>query len=123
MYPIEETRHLNRSARRVPSSLESRWPHSGRVARCCRRYGVRHLAVFGSMLRANFDPRRSDVDLAVEFSPATNVSPARQYFDFKAALERLFGRPVDLVELSAMPPSRLKRIIERTRVTLYGEPG
>jgi predicted nucleotidyltransferase len=44
---------------------------------------------------------------------------ARQYFDFKTALEHLLSRPVDLVELEAMPDTRLKRIIEHTKVSIY----
>jgi predicted nucleotidyltransferase len=44
---------------------------------------------------------------------------ARQYFDFKTALEHLLSRPVDLVELEAMPNTRLKRIIEHTKVPIY----
>jgi hypothetical protein len=65
----------------------------------CHDYGVEELSLFG---------------------PAPCGSPARQYFDFKAALESLFGRPVDLAELSAMQESRLKRIIERSHVSVYG---
>jgi predicted nucleotidyltransferase len=49
------------------------------------------------------------------------ASNTRQYFDFKAALEQLFGRRVDLVELDAMRDSRLKRIIERSQVEVYAE--
>jgi predicted nucleotidyltransferase len=44
---------------------------------------------------------------------------ARQYFDFQQALEHLLSRPVDLVEFEAMPDSRLKRIIEHTKVPIY----
>jgi predicted nucleotidyltransferase len=80
----------------------------------CQRFGVRRLGVFGSVLHEDFDAGRSDVDLTVEFAPTEALSPWRQYFDFKAELEALFRRPVDLVELSAMPDSRLKRLIERT---------
>jgi len=55
----------------------------------------------------------------VKFGPPTSNSLARQYFDFKQALERLLLRPVDLVELEAMPDTRLKRIIEQTKVPIY----
>jgi predicted nucleotidyltransferase len=95
--------------------------HREAIAALCERFGVRRLAVFGSVLRSDFDPTRSDVDLAVEFGPQAERSPARQYFDFKRALEELLARPVDLVELSAMPNSRLKRIIERTQVPVYAQ--
>src|SRR5437773_3362987 len=87
----------------------------------CRRYGVRRLALFGSALRDDFDPATSDLDVTVQFGKSRGRSPQRQYFDFKAALEALFGRPVDLVELAAMPDSRLKRYIERSQISVYGK--
>ena len=95
--------------------------HLAEIAALCRRYGVRQLALFGSILRPDFDPQSSDIDLVVEFDLRDHGSPAHQYFDFKAALEQLLGRPVDLVELSAMPDSRLRRVIERTQQPLYAE--
>jgi predicted nucleotidyltransferase len=55
----------------------------------------------------------------VKFGPPANDSLARQFFDFKTELEHLLSRPVDLVELEAMPDTRLKRIIEHTKVPIY----
>jgi len=37
------------------------------IARLCRLHGVRSLEAFGSILRDDFDPGRSDVDVLVEF--------------------------------------------------------
>ena len=91
------------------------------IARLCEQFGVRSLAAFGSVLRPDFDPAKSDVDLVVTFKKVRGLSPARQYFDFKAKLEALLRRPVDLVELTAMPDSRLKRIIERSKIQVYGQ--
>jgi predicted nucleotidyltransferase len=82
---------------------------------------VRRLAVFGSILREDFNATSSDIDLVVDFRSDAGASAAHQYFDFKAALEQLFGRRVDLVELDAMRDSRLKRIIERSQVEVYAE--
>ena len=93
--------------------------HQQALAAICRRLGVASLALFGSVLRPDFEAA-SDVDVAVDFLAPADGSPARQYFDLKQALEALFGRPVDLVELRAVPDSRLKRIIQRTQVTVYG---
>ena len=87
----------------------------------CRRYAVRRLGAFGSVLRDDFDPKRSDIDLAVEFGRSRTFGLADQYFRFKAALERLLGRKVDLVELRAMPASRLKQSIERSQVPVYDQ--
>ena len=68
------------------------------IGRLCRLHGVRRLEVFGSILRRDFDPLRSDVDVVVEFEPQVADSFAN-FLDLKEALEGVFGRPVDLVEL------------------------
>jgi len=105
-----------RAARIVPALIERR---RGEIAQLCERFGVREFALFGSILRSDFDPTMSDVDAAVKFGPPADGSLARQYFDFKSALEHLLSRPVDLVELEAMPDTRLKRVIEQTKVPIY----
>ncbi len=93
--------------------------HMRALRAICRRYSVTRLAAFGSVLREDFDPERSDIDLVVDFDPSTLFGPADQFFGFKSALEGLFGRSVDLVESGAISALRLKRIIERTRAPLF----
>ena len=89
------------------------------IAELCERHGVRELSLFGSVLREDFNPDSSDVDAVVSFGPPRGESLARQYFDFKKEFEELLARPVDLVEIEAMPNTRLRRIIERTKVPIY----
>ena len=89
----------------------------------CEQHGVRELSLFGSILRSDFDHVSSDVDAAVLFGPPRGESMARQYLDFKQDLERLFGRQVDLIELDAMPDTRLKSIIECTKMRVYAATG
>lgn len=104
----------------IPSSIAKlRQP----IGLLCDRHAVRELSLFGSILREDFDPASSDLDVAVSFGPPYGESLARQYFDFKQDLEQLVGRPVDLIELDAMPDTRLKRIIESTKVRVYAAPG
>jgi len=56
------------------------------------KYGVKSLAVFGSMARGD-DHEGSDVDILVTFEgPAT----FRGFMGLKLDLEDLLGRPVDL---------------------------
>lgn len=93
--------------------------HARALRVLCRRFGVQRLAAFGSVVRADFDPRRSDIDLTVQFFVSEKYGPADQYFRMKTAVELLFGCQVDLVELHAMPTSRLKKAIERSQITLY----
>lgn len=89
------------------------------ITALCRLHRVRRLEVFGSALRDDFDIQHGDVDVVVEFEPLPQNDGLRRYFDFKAQLESLLKRPVDLVELGAMENTRLKRIIERTKVPVY----
>jgi predicted nucleotidyltransferase len=103
-------------AHAVPDLLRQ---HVRELRALCRRFAVRRLGAFGSVLREDFDPKRSDIDLAVEFGRSKRHGPADQYFRFKESLERLLARKVDLVELRAMPASRLKQSIERNQVPLY----
>jgi predicted nucleotidyltransferase/predicted XRE-type DNA-binding protein len=100
----------------VPKPLAA---HLKPLRTLCKRFAVRRLSAFGSVLTEDFNPAASDVDLAVEFGKSRRYTPADQYFGFEAALERLLGRSVDLVELKAMPESRLKRIILRTQVPIF----
>lgn len=102
----------------VPDPLAS---HLRGLRILCRRYAVRRLGAFGSVLRDDFDPKRSDIDLTVEFGRSRTYGLADQYFRFKAAIERLLGREVDLVELRAMPASRLKQSIERSQLPVYDQ--
>ena len=85
----------------------------------CRRYPVRGLFLFGSATRDDVDPRRSDVDLLVEFEALPPGGYADAYFGLREALADLFGRDVDLVALSAVRNPYSKADIERTRMLLY----
>jgi predicted nucleotidyltransferase len=64
------------------------------LAEICLRYGIVELAVFGSFARADVDPS-SDVDILYVRAPGNDLGV--DYFDLQDELERLFGRPVDLV--------------------------
>jgi predicted nucleotidyltransferase len=88
------------------------------IGRLCRLHGVRRLEVFGSILRSDFDPQRSDVDVLVEFDPRV-ASNFVNFLDLKEALERLLGRPVDLVELHAIRNRRLRYYIEQSKSPVY----
>jgi predicted nucleotidyltransferase len=88
------------------------------IGRLCRLYGVRKLELFGSILRPDFDPERSDVDLLVEFEPQVADNFAN-FLGLKEALEVLLGRHVDLVELRAIRNRRLRHHIEQSRSAIY----
>jgi uncharacterized protein len=88
------------------------------IAAACRRFGVRRLAVFGSAATEAFDPERSDADFLVEFGPDP-TSRFDAYFGLKEELERLVGRPVDLVMAKALDNPYFAASVERSRRELY----
>ena len=93
--------------------------HRSAIAQLCARYGVRRLEVFGSASVEADDAAARDIDLIVDFDRASRERPLPCYFEFKADLEALLAKSVDLVELSAVPESRLNRSIVRSALALY----
>ena len=94
--------------------------HRAEIALLCHRYSVRQLRVFGSAARgSDFDPDRSDADFLVDFARNGDLPPLQQYLGFAEALERLLGRPVDLVERDAIETSR--NYIRRRRILTEAE--
>jgi predicted nucleotidyltransferase len=90
----------------------------GRLAELCRQYGIRKLSLFGSAARNELRPD-SDVDLMVEFDPASRAT----LFDYPALkddLSALFeGRPVDLVSTEALRNPFRRKSIEPELMVLY----
>lgn len=64
-----------------------------KIAAFCRARGIRKLSLFGSVLREDFDPARSDVDVLVEFAPG--VRPGLKFFGYGEELGEILGRKVD----------------------------
>lgn len=74
-------------------------------------FGVRSLALFGSMARDEAGPA-SDIDLLVEFNgPAT----FDRSMGLKLRLEDVLGRRVDLVSARALRP-RMRPTVEREAI-------
>ena len=64
-----------------------------KIAEFCRMRGIRKLSLFGSVLRDDFDPARSDVDVLAEFKPG--VRPGLKFFGYGDELAEILGRKVD----------------------------
>jgi uncharacterized protein len=89
------------------------------VAELCRRSGVNRLELFGSAARDDFDEATSDIDLLVEFGERASSAGLAPYFDLKDALEQIFSRSVDLVEIGTVRNPYVRAQIERDRQMLY----
>lgn len=66
---------------------------SEEVALFCRERGIRRLSLFGSVLRPDFDPARSDVDVIADFHPGQK--PGLAFFGYGEELGELLGHKVD----------------------------
>lgn len=87
----------------------------------CRRFGIRKLAFFGSVLRDDFQPQ-SDVDVLVEFEPERDRKLT--YFTLgrlQLELEQLLDRRVDLALANALD-ERWRDEILRTAEVQYDAP-
>jgi len=94
--------------------------HRAELQALCRRYHVLRLDLFGSAARSDFDPKHSDIDFLVEFDREhPEALSFNTYFDFKEALEALFGREVDLVEPGAVRNPYLKASIDASREPVF----
>ncbi len=66
-----------------------------KVAEFCRARGIRKLSLFGSVLREDFGPERSDVDVLAEFHPRALRDSGWGYFLYGEELGEILGRKVD----------------------------
>jgi predicted nucleotidyltransferase len=64
-----------------------------RIADFCRERGIRKLSLFGSVLREDFNPATSDVDVLAEFQP--DAHPALRFFGYGDELSEILGAKVD----------------------------
>ena len=93
--------------------------HGEELNRLCQRFQVSRLELFGSAAGERFDTESSDLDFLVEFLPLSPPEHANSDFGLLEALQDLFQRPVDLVELNAIRNPYFQASVDRTRVLLY----
>ncbi len=69
------------------------------------KYGVKNLAIFGSVSRGD-DTSESDVDILVEFDKPIGI----QFVDLAIELENILKKKVDLVSRNAIKPKYFSQI-------------
>ncbi len=89
------------------------------ISDLCRRYRVQRLFLIGSATGTGFDLGRSDVDFLVVFQPQERRGFDDVYFRLLEDLRTLMGRPVDLVEATALRNPYMIASINRTKQMLY----
>lgn len=83
----------------------------------CRELSLQRLDLIGSASRDDFT-RESDVDVLVTFEG--NTSLFTRYFELKERLEKLFDRPVDVIEERAIRNPYFLNAINKDKIRLYG---
>ena len=83
-------------------------------------YGVKRIALFGSVVRDELTPE-SDVDILVELKPPGERPPiGLKWFGLEEELSHTLGREVELVSESALSPY-IRPYVEKEMVVLYEE--
>lgn len=92
-----------------------------KIIEICRRFKVRKLWVFGSILTSRFSDN-SDVDFCVDFDwdNIPLLESANNFFGFQEALETLLGRKIDLTDDSAVRNPYFREELNETRLLIYG---
>jgi predicted nucleotidyltransferase len=83
------------------------------IVRAAKKYGVKRIWLFGSMLEPNPKSEPNDIDLAVD------GVPGGKFFDFYAELGWLLPRPVDLIKITGDDDYMITSIIRRTGKIIY----
>jgi predicted nucleotidyltransferase len=84
--------------------------------------GIVAAYLFGSVARGTAG-RRSDVDVAVLYATAPPPTLEGWPLDLQADLERLLGRPVQVVVLNGAPAGLVHRVLRDGRLLLDRDPG
>ena len=85
----------------------------------CRIHKVKSLYAFGSVLNEKFNSD-SDIDLIVDFSEVNIEEYADNYFELKFTLQKIFKRPIDLLEAQAIKNPFFKKKIDSQKELIYG---
>jgi predicted nucleotidyltransferase len=87
-----------------------------KIADFCRARGIRRLSLFGSVLRDDFDPARSDVDVLAEFEPGALRRTGWEFFTYGDQLAAVLGHRVDFC--TNLRPW-LRPLVEKRALVIY----
>ena len=94
--------------------------YSFEINKLCKSHKVKSLYAFGSVLNDSFN-ETSDIDLVVDFQQIDLLDYADNYFDLKFSLEKIFNRPIDLLEEQAIKNPYFRESLNQQRKLVYGQ--
>jgi predicted nucleotidyltransferase len=86
----------------------------------CQKFRVSRLYLFGSAVRDDFDPERSDFDFLVSFDET--LAPEERgenFFELMWALDELLGRQVDVITEKQLKNPYLIASINKEKQLIY----
>jgi uncharacterized protein len=92
--------------------------HIDSLFKLCDQHKVKELYLFGSILTEQFQDS-SDIDMLIQFYQVDLLDYFDNYMDFKEQLEKLFDRPVDLVENQAIRNPIFRNVVDREKQLIY----
>lgn len=91
-----------------------------KIIALCKKYKVKALYVFGSILTPRFN-YKSDVDFSAVFNHDSDPLVAGENFmSFYMELERLMGRRIDLVDEEFIRNKYFREELDETKQLIYG---
>jgi len=101
---------------KLPIEIENK---IGKLILLCNKYKVKRIFVFGSIVKGNFNPRTSDVDLIVEIEDLPPSEKGELIMNLWSELETLFARKVDLLTNLNIKNPYLRNEIENSKYLIY----
>ena len=94
-------------------------PQLDAITAACRQHHVARLHAFGSVLRPDFRPGISDIDLLVEFEDLQLTDLVEAYFGLEQQLTESMGPAVDLVMATAVRNPIVRADIDASKQLIY----
>ena len=89
-----------------------------KVIDVCKHYRVKELHLFGSALSGNLEDS-ADIDLLVVFEREGFSGAFDQFMGLKEDLEKIFGKPVDLITAKKFRNPIFSKELESTKEIIY----
>jgi uncharacterized protein len=94
-------------------------PQLDAIAAACKQHHVVRMHAFGSVLRPDYNPGISDIDLLVEFEDLQPTDLVEAYFGLEQQLAESIGSAVDLVMATAVRNPIMRADIDTSKLLIY----
>jgi predicted nucleotidyltransferase len=100
--------------------IDSKRDYSEEIAAICKQHHVKYLGLHGSILsQEDATPDDPEINLLVEFLPLEPNQHTTCFFGLEKELGNLFGRQVNIVDLTDVTHPDLLRQLTKRKTDLY----